>query len=180
MSRLRLLLAAVVLLSACHPPDALPLGWGQRFRLRPPGDGPACFSTSLVELTLPDGRTEALLTTLENRPDRLTVVASSPVGATLFTATLRGGIVELQAPFPLPQGLDPRGVLALVQLVHWPLASLHQGLTPDLELREDDTLRTVRRRGSVLLTLRREGPVVHLEAPSLRLKARITPLEDSP
>ena len=100
MKILRLIpLFGLLLLGGCRTPSSGPiwLGRGVPFVLRPPSEGPKLFTTQEVIFQLPEGREERLLTSMENDSDRLSIVASSPMGQTLFTLQLRQGAVTLDA-----------------------------------------------------------------------------------
>lgn len=168
------------LLVACRPPDGVRLGWGSTFRLCAPASGPTLFETQAVEVRLHDGRVERMLTTVENGPERLSVVVSTLLGQTVFTATLEGGRTTVDTRLPLPGTLDPRLLLAAVQLAQWPADALRAGLDPSLTLREEGPTRTLLRKGAVLLVLRRSGTVVDLDLPTYGIQVRITPLEEAP
>jgi len=163
---------------ACGQGDTLRLGWNASFRLQPPG--PAFFANQLVTVTLPDGSEQQLLCTVESGPEALTVVASTTLGQTLFTASLKGGRCMVEKHLPLPSQADPRMLLALVQLAHWPLEPLRQGLQGDLELREDGLTRTLLKGGKPFLRLNREGRSQTLELPDYQIRARISDLEEAP
>lgn len=153
------------------------------YALRPAAEGPRYFATQDVVFRLPDGSSEHLLTSVENDGKRLTLVASSPLGQTLFVLRTEDGRVDLDARVPLPRTFDPRLLAVLVELSDWPLEAARKGLPAGTELREEGSLRTLLRRGKVLLTLDRRGPappwqVVTLKLPAQGLEAVITTLED--
>ncbi len=173
-------LLVVLFLTACRPPDAVPLTWNRSFQLRPPATGPVLFENQAVEVTLPDGRIERMLTTVENGPERLAVVASTALGQTIFTATLAKGRATADLRLPMPSGVDPRLLLALVQLAQWPTEEVRKGLPSGLELREDGPMRMLLRKGAPLVVLRRSPGVIDLDAPAHGLKVRITRLEETP
>jgi len=179
--RYLLLLACSLFLLACTPGDTLRLGWDASFRFAPPG--PTFFVNQMVIITLPDGSEQTLLCTVESGPEKLTVVASTPLGQTLFTATLRRGFTSVEAHLPLPAKADPRALLAAVQLAEWPLEELRKGLGGSLELKEEGPLRTLLKGGRPFLLLRREQvpkAALSLQLPDYRVKAMIIPLEDTP
>jgi hypothetical protein len=161
------------------------LGRGVPFVLRSPSEGPKLFTTQEVIFQLPGDREELLVTSLENDADHLSIVASSPMGQTLFTLQLKQAIVALDARVPLPKEFDPRLLPALIQFANWPLDSVRQGLEADAVLQEEGQVRTLRRKGRTILTLRREGTAppyrkITLEIPSASIRAVITTLEDQP
>ena len=169
----------------CAKPSSgtLLLGRGVPFVLRSPGEGPRLFSTQEVVFQLPGGREEILVTSLENDADHMSIVASTPMGQTLFTLQLRQGVVTLDARVPLPKKFDPRLLPALIQLSDWPLEEIRKGLKADASIEENGQLRILRRKGRTVLTLLREGkapPYIKttLEIPSASIRAVITTLED--
>lgn len=180
-------LFGLLLLGGCRTPSSGPiwLGRGVPFVLRPPSEGPKLFTTQEVIFQLPEGREERLLTYMENDSDRLSIVASSPMGQTLFTLQLRQGIVTLDARVPLPKGFDPRLLLALIQIANWPLDDVRKGLKADALIQDEGQVRTLRLKGRTLLTLRREGTAppfreIWMEIPPASIRAVITTLEDLP
>jgi hypothetical protein len=176
-----------IFLGGCRNPSTGPLllGRGVPFVLRSPSEGPRLFVTQEVLFQLPGDREERLLTSLENDADHLSIVASSPMGQTLFTLQLRQGIVTVDARVPLPKEFDTRLLPALIQLANWPLEDLRKGLEADASLQEVDQIRSLRRKGRIVLTLQREGTVppyrkIVLELPSASMRAIITTLEELP
>lgn len=172
-------------LLGCRPPANGPLylGRGVPFVLRAPADGPRLFSTQSVRFMMPDGSEELLVTSVENTPERMSIVASTPMGQTLFTIQLQQGAVTVDKRIPLPQMFDPRLLPALIQLANWPLEDLRKGLDPGTTLEEAGELRELRRKGRTVLTLRREGQApnfktVTLDLPAASIRAIITTLED--
>lgn len=175
MRSLALLLC--LLTCACRPSASIP------FELRPPGTGPAFFATQAVTFHLPGGRTEQVLTTVENGPGAMALVATSPMGLTLFVLNLKDGAVALDARVPLPRDFDPKLLPTLIQLSEWPLAEVSKGLGPGLALTEEGGVRTLSRRGRPFLTLTRTGggpPFRHvvLACPPMGLQVDIQTLED--
>jgi len=178
-------LLALSLLAACRPPSSGPL-WlsrGVPFELRAPANGPRFFSSQEVVFHLPDGHEEQLITSVENDGEHLSIVASTPMGLTLFTLQLKAGKVTVDERVPLPKVFDPRLLPALVQLSDWPLEDLRRGLRADASLEDEGNVRTLRRKGKVILTLKREGTAPPyrknvLEIPSVSVSAVITTLED--
>lgn len=180
-----LCLAMLAGLFGCRPPASGPLylDRGVPFALREPGAGPAFFSTQEVRFFMADGSQETLVTTVENDASRLSIVASTPMGQTLFTVQVQGGQVAVDKRIPLPQVFDPRLLPALIQLANWPLDEVRKGLDAGATLEETGGVRTLRRKGRISLTLQREGAAppyskVTLELPAASLRAVITTLED--
>jgi len=176
-----LLLACSLFLLACTTGDTLRLGWDASFHFAPPG--PTFFANQLVIITLPDGSEQTLLCSVESGSESLVVVASTPLGQTLFTASLRNGIATVEAHLPLPSKADPRALLAAVQLAEWPLEELQKGLRGNLELKEEGPLRTLLKGGRPFLLIRRERvpkQALSFELPDSRTKVLILPLEETP
>lgn len=176
---------ALLLLAGCRAPHTGPvrLERGAPFTLCPPGAGPAFFATQEVVFTPAQGEPETFLTTVESTPERLSLVASTPFGQTLFTVQVGRDGVQVDRRVPLPAWLDLRLLPALVQLAHWPVAALQAGLGRGLTLEEAGPLRTLRKGSRVLLELRREGPglpcrQVDLRLPERGVQVRITTLEE--
>lgn len=174
-----------LLLLGCRPPASAPLylGRGVPFELRAPAEGPKFFSTQEVRFQMPDGSEELLVTSVENDAERMSIVASTPMGQTLFTIQLQGGAVIVDKRIPLPQRFDPRLLPALIQLGTWPLENLRKSLAPGTTLEETGEVRELRRKGRTVLTLHREGqpPLfkkITLDIPTASIRAIITTLED--
>ena len=175
----KLLLPLLLLLAPCGCRNpAAALAQGIPFTLRPANTGPDLFLTQEVVFHLPLGRTERVLTTVENGPGGMAIVASTPLGQTLFTLKVKDGEVVLDARVPLPGEFSPRILPVLIQLAEWPLAEVQRGLGPGLAFTEAGSLRTLTRDGKVLLTLRRAGSTLHLQAPPMGLRVDITTLQD--
>lgn len=174
-------------LGGCRNPSAGPLllRRGVPFVLRPSSEGPNLFTTQEVLFKWPGDREEILVTSLENNADHLSIVASTPMGQTLFTLQLRQGAVTLDARVPLPKEFDPRLLPALIQFANWPLEDLRKGLAAGTNLQEEGQVRILQRKGRTILTLRMEGAAppyrrITLEIPSASIQAVITTLEDQP
>ncbi|WP_005036023.1 DUF3261 domain-containing protein [Holophaga foetida] len=180
MKRLLLPLALLLCL-ACASGDRIRLGWDASYRFAP--TGPTFFANQLVVVTLPDASEQSFLCTVEAKPDSLAAVASTPLGQTLFTSTLRKGVVSTEAHLPLPAKAKPEMLLAAIQLAEWPVEELRKGLSGDLELKEEGPLRTLLKHGSPFLLIRREQVpkgARSVEAPDYRVKVMIIPLEEAP
>lgn len=167
---------ALLLLPGCRPRLSFP------YTLRPASTGPAGFATQDVLFKLPGGRTERLLTTVENDGSKVSVVVSTPLGQTLFILTWADGPAQVDARVPLPAELDPTLLGALIQLSEWPLEEARKGLPPGWELLESGGNRTLRKGGGVLLVLDREGTSppwnrVLLRFPRFGVEAEITTLD---
>ncbi len=172
-----ILVLALALLTGCAFRRTLP------YTLQPAATGPAYFANQEVVFMRPGAQPERLLTTVENDGRRLSIVASSPMGQTLFVLKVEAGPAVLDARVPLPDAFDPNLLPALIQLSDWPLDEARKGLAPGMELREAGTLRTLLRKGRPLLTLDRQGSAppfraIVLRVPPLDLEATITTLDD--
>ena len=176
------LLLLVPFLAGCRPP-ALPevyLAPGLRFRLRPAAEAPPMFLTQEVVFRLPGGAEETAIAVLENRAPAFSVVASTPLGQTLFIVRLEGARVRVDARVPVPGDLDPRVLPALVQFALWPAEAVRRGLGPDAALLEDGPRRTLLRKGRPVWTATRDGALLRLENPAMQLTVRIRTLEPEP
>jgi hypothetical protein len=175
MMRAALLVLLLAALAGCRP--SFP------FALRSAASGPRYFATQDVVFRLPGGEVQHLLTTVENDGATLTIVASSPLGQTLFILRTTEAGVAVDARVPLPKGFDPALLPTLVQLGDWPLEEVRRGLPPGMELQESGSRRTLLRRGRPFLELDREGQgppwkVVTLRLPTLGMDATITTLDE--
>lgn len=180
-----LTLLILLLLPGCRRPDPADIfvAPGVPFRLCAPEAAPDFFVTQEVLFGFPGGRRETLLATVENRGGALNLVASTPMGQTLFVVQVRDGAVTVDARVPLPGRLDPRVLPALVQFALWPAEAVRAGLRPGLRLEEDGPRRTLLRKAQVVWTVTREGAgppylSLFLEQPGLGLTLRIRTLEE--
>lgn len=181
MKRLALLLP--LLLAGCRGPEVR-LAPGVAFSLRDPAEGPQVFVNQEVRFTLPDGRTETALATIENRKGRLSIVAGTPLGQTLMVVVVTGAQATADVRIPIPGDLDPRTLAGLVQLSLWPADALRRGFAdPATVLEEDGPTRRLLRKGRPVWIVTREGAAppwrrITLENPSMRLKVEIRTLEE--
>jgi hypothetical protein len=180
-----MLLLLALLASGCRPPaaDVVHLAPGTPFRLCPPEAAPDFFANQEVVFGTRAGRQEILLATIENRAGVLNLVASTPLGQTLFIVRVQSGAVTVDARVPLPDRLDPRLLPALVQFALWPAEAVRAGLDPGTRLEQDGPRRTLWRRGKVVWTVTREGEAppfrsLLLEHPGLGLTLRIRTLDE--
>jgi hypothetical protein len=167
------LLLIPLLLAGCRPPGnaPVPIAPGAQLWLCPPQDAPDLFATQEVRFLLPGGRQETVLVVLENRDGNLSLVASTPMGQTLFVVRVRdldpgvgaGVQAAVDVRVPLPAGLDPRTLAALVQFALWPDAAVARSLGPGLSLRRDAAGRSLLRAGRVVWSVTWDG-----EAPPYR------------
>ena len=180
-------LGLLLLIPGCRVPTTGPvrLARGVPFVLRAPEAGPKFFASQEVVFHPPGGGAETLLTAVENDGKRLSIVASTPVGLTLFTVQVQGGAATVDARVPLPARLDPRLLPALVQLANWPLEDLRLGLEAGALLQDAGPVRTLSRKGRVVLTLTRDGQAppfrsVAVAIPALGITLDIRTLEEAP
>jgi hypothetical protein len=148
------------------------------YALRPAAAGPRGLSTQEVLVHLPGGEEQRFLTTVENDGRRLTLVASTPVGQTLFVIRVEDGKVDADRRVPLPRAFDPTLLPALVQVCDWPLEEARRGLPRRAELREEGGCRTLLLRGKPFLEIRRQAGRTRLDFPGRGLAIDLTPLDD--
>jgi len=189
-SRRRLLLPLLLplALAGCRRPAAEPaaavyLAPGVPFRLCPPETGPDLEVTQEVVFTFPDGRRETTLATLENHGGVMEMVASTPLGQTLFVIRVQGSDAKVDARIRVPGDLDPRVLPALVEFALWPAGAVRAGLGPGARLAEDGPVRTLLRKDRPVWTVTREGDAppyrrLDLDNPGFGLRVRIRTLED--
>ena len=113
---------------AAPKPAVVYVAPGVPFRLCPPESGPDLAVTQEVVFTFPDGRRETTLATLQNRGGVFDLVASTPLGQTLFVIRLQGGQALVDARIKVPGDLDPRVLPALVQVALWPAEAVRAAL----------------------------------------------------
>jgi hypothetical protein len=195
MPRRRTLLLALLLplaLAGCRRPAAVQaaprpavvyVAPGVPFRLCPPESGPDLAVTQEVVFTFPDGRRETTLATLQNRGGVFDLVASTPLGQTLFVIRLQGGKASVDARIKVPGDLDPRVLPALVQFALWPAEAVRAALGPGTSLAEAGPVRTLLRKDQPVWTVTREGDAppyrrLALDNPAFGLGVRIRTLED--
>jgi hypothetical protein len=180
---LALLFALALALAGCRPPaDQVRMAPGAAFRLCPPEQGPRLQVTQEVTFRLPDGRREVALAVVENGDRGLSLVASTPLGQTLYVVRMRGSQVAVDARMALPAGLDPRLFAALVQFCLWPEAAVRAGLGPGMRLVQAGPVRTLLRDDAVLWRVTRDGDAppfrtLELESPSLGVSVQVRTLE---
>lgn len=182
---LRTALALSPLLVGCRPPHATEvyLAPGVPFRFCPPQEAAPIFLTQEVVFRLPGGAEEIAQATLENRDGVFTMVASTPMGQTLFVVQVKGTGVTVDARIPIPGDLDPRVLPALVQFSIWPVEAVRRGLGPDTQLVEEGPRRSLVRKGKTVWVVTRTGEDwppknLLLENPGLHLSARIRTLDE--
>jgi len=182
---LTFLLLLPLLLAGCRRPAATQVyvAPGVPFRLCAPEAGPDLSVTQEVVFQFPDGRRETALAAIENRGGKLSLVASTPLGQTLFVIRAQDGEVKVDARIPVPGDMDPRVLPALVQFALWPLEALRAGLGPGARLEQDGHRRTLLRKDKVVWTVDWEGTTppyrrLELTNPALGLSVRVRTLED--
>ena len=176
----------LLLLAGCRPfgGGAIRLAPGVPFRLCPPEAAPDFFANQELSFSFADGRRETLLAALENRGGVLSLVASTPLGQTLFVVQVKAGVATVDARVPLPSRLDPRALPALVQFALWPVSAVRASLGPGLACTEDGARRSLLRRGRVVWSATRTGDTppfqtLVLECPGLGLTVRIRTLDEA-
>lgn len=176
---------AGLLLAGCKPPATGPVhvAPGVTFRLCPPGEAAPFFLTQEVIFTLPGGGEEIAQATLENQDGVFSMVASTPVGQTLFIVQVKGTAVTVDARIPIPGDLDPRVLPALVQFALWPAEAVRAALGPGLAFLEEGSRRSLVRSGKTVWVVTRTGDTwppraLLLENPGLGLSVRVRTLED--
>jgi hypothetical protein len=130
---------------------------GVPFQLCPPEDGPDLFVTQEVVFHLPGGRRETALAVIENGGGTLNLVASTPMGQTLFVVRVHGTAATVDARVALPEGLDPRVLVALVEFALWPAEAVGRNLAAGIRFEQDGGRRTLLRNGKVVWTVTRDG-----------------------
>jgi hypothetical protein len=183
MVGMRRLLPVILLLSAlpgCRGPAAgeVAVAPEVNFRLCLPETGPAFFALQELAFSFPGGRRELVVAAIENKGGAMNLVVSSPLGQTLFTVQVRGRAALVDARVPLPPGLDPQLLPALVQLALWPAEALRAGLEPGTTLEQDGPRRSLLHKGRVVWTVARDGAGLVLENPAQGLTVRVRTLEE--
>lgn len=123
--RLTLTVLIAVTLAACLATrEAGPVGvaaW-QPF---PPSAWQCAFRAVKQLSTERDGERREITALAQVTPDRVRLIAVSPVGVTLFELIQSAdGTLDLRSRLPLPDGFDPRWVLRDFQQLHAPLSVL--------------------------------------------------------
>jgi Protein of unknown function (DUF3261) len=101
----------------------------------------------------PTTRTFRALLTLERSGDQLHFIALSPLGIPLFTATLHAD-GKLNVEQQVPTSFEPARVLAELQFCLWPSSLLRTAYLPPWSMQEDESTRTLYRRGEMVATAR--------------------------
>jgi hypothetical protein len=178
-------LLPVLLALSCRPPQtaSVLVAPGVPFRLCRPETGPEFFANQEVRFSFPGGRQEVVMAAIENRGGRLNLVASSPMGQTLFEVRVQGSEARVDARIPIPGDLDPRVLPALVEFALWPEEALRPALGEGVRLEADGPRRALVRKGRPVWTVLREGEAppyrtMLLENPALGMSVRIRTLED--
>ena len=183
-SWLKAVLLLIPLLAGCRNPQSpeVYLSPGIPFRLCAPKAGPDMFITQEVVFHFPGGAEETAIAVLENRDGHFSVVASSPLGQTLFIVRLEGAECSVDSRIPIPGDLDPRVLPALVQFSMWPAEAVRQGLGPEVAFQEEGQVRRLVRKGKPVWVVTRTGGEpprgLLLENPALHLTAHIRTLDD--
>lgn len=125
-----------------HPPPQSPALWRDslqglfQIRLSPlndcAGDAAHCG----------DSAAQSVLVALRRDTHSLHVQALSPLGVEWLQVEWQGEQLKMQRAAALPETLDPRMLIADIQLTHWPLASLHQAYAGSAwQVQQQDQLR---------------------------------------
>lgn len=115
---------AAILTAACSapPPELTPP------TLAPPL-GPARHILQLVTATWPGG-SDSLLCALELNAERIAMAGTSKDGLSLFNLSYDGENLALDKNPLLPDAIDPRAIVADMQLIYYPVAQLQDRLPP--------------------------------------------------
>ena len=169
----------------CRPPAGAEvyLAPGVPFRLCAPQAAATLFITQEVVFRLPGGTEEIAQAVLENRDGTFSMVASTPMGQTLFVVQVKGSAVTVDSRIPIPGDLDPRVLPALVQFSIWPADAVRRGLSPEVQFLEEGPKRSLIRKGKTVWTVTRTGEewpprTLLLDNPGLHLSARIRTLDE--
>ncbi|BBL57370.1 hypothetical protein MKFW12EY_09830 [Methylomonas koyamae] len=126
---------ASILIAACTPPPptaALP-------ELAAP-QGPTRHVLQLVAASWPGGNA-SLLCVLELNAQRIALAGTSKDGLSLFNLSYDGENLVLDKNPLLPDTVDPRAIVADMQLIYWPVAALQYRLPPGWHLQTGATRR---------------------------------------
>jgi hypothetical protein len=188
MTRIRtltLLLTLPLLLAGCRKPayTEVYVAPGVPLRMCLPQEGPDLFVTQEVTFQFPGGRKETAMAVIENKGGVMSLVASTPMGQTLFIIRMRGSAVTVDTRIPIPGDLDPRVLPALVQFALWPAEAVDRNLAPGIRFEQDGSRRILLRNDKVVWSVTREGTAppfkgLVLENPALGMTVRIRTVED--
>jgi hypothetical protein len=188
MTRIRtltLLLSLPLLLAGCRAPvyTEVYVAPGVPLRMCLPQEGPDLFVTQEVTFQFPGGRKETAMAVIENKGGIMSMVASTPMGQTLFIIRMRGSAVTVDTRIPIPGDLDPRVLPALVQFALWPAEAVNRNLAPGVRFEQDGSRRILLRNDKVVWSVTREGAAppfkgLVLENPALGMTVRIRTVED--
>ena len=166
--RLTMIVALGLLLSACQAPQPgcarLPGGGGYCLQ----STGGLIFTTDQRSELIAGGQRLTLLTRIESDANGLRFAGMTPLGQTLFFVSWENGALRADLPPALANRIDPALLPALLQMALWPAAAVRAGLSPDLELIEENHRRRLRRKDDVadkdILDISWEGdlPYQHL------------------
>ncbi len=137
LSRLTLLLCLLIL-AGCnsHSNKNIPQAWlkvGTRVALPDPELSPPLIAQQLLTATIKD-QSYALLTVLEAKEGRVTLVGLSTIGIKLFTITYSQNHIETEQNITA-KGLPPATqILADIMLSYWPVSAWNPVLPPDWRL----------------------------------------------
>lgn len=138
----------VLLLAACQAerPGCAGLPGGGAYCLQSAA-APA-FSTLQQSVLTVRGERVTMLARIESDPRGLRFAGMTPLGQTLMSVSWENGALRADLPPALAARFDPALLPALVQIAMWPAASVRAGLSPELELIEEEPNRRKLRRKS--------------------------------
>lgn len=97
-----------------------------------------------------DGKVRTMQVALKVVPDDLTLIGLTAVGQRLFTLSWNGRQAKLKSTIGSLASMDPKRILADLQLACWPLSVLQAALPDDLSLQQVGTARLLWRDGKLL------------------------------
>ncbi|ABV34927.1 conserved hypothetical protein [Shewanella sediminis HAW-EB3] len=126
------LICLTMLVSACSQTlqrqTCVALAKGVSYCLAPiPSDNKARSATQQVAINVNDSRHE-LLSHLELDREKLTLVGLAPLGQALFTLVFDGASLNSQQSMLLGDEFKAEYLLALIQLIYWPLEDVNAHL----------------------------------------------------
>ena len=109
--------------------------------------GPAFSTLQHSVLTVGEQRF-TLLTRIENDDSGLRFAGMTPLGQTLLNVSWENGVLRADLPPKFAARLDPAWLPALLQIALWPVESVRAGLSPELDLVEENAGRRLRQTGA--------------------------------
>lgn len=163
---------AAILTAACSapPPELTPP------TLAPPL-GPARHILQLVTATWPGG-SDSLLCALELNAERIAMAGTSKDGLSLFNLSYDGENLALDKNPLLPDAIDPRAIVADMQLIYWPVAQLQDRLPPGWHLQSGANRRKLfqgaEKVAEIVYLSNEDDWPRHAELSNLRYRYRLT------